>query len=667
MDFVTIDNDVAGVEYIKASEEDSPWGGATIQDSLVVGHTKLRDVGSYSFIAKTSDQSTCTKYGIHLPYSSRLTISNVTLINFDEPTCTAFGTCAHCKPNDGGAFVRVQKLNLVNATNLVSFPFQHASVLVDIDGSLTGYSGGSVLPAMGTLLDPNICRPRPEMSLGEMPGVVCKRGRFAAVKWNAVTPTYIKGKNAFFTNRHGGRDVVNYREKAKSVKKGYTGILPLNSDIVDGPITLSFDLSDQLTNISYMMSVFDLEDGDYVYLRHQFKHQPDFFTTTSSKHNRTTGLPDPLVDGHGSWTYGNDDDSETGSSKNMTYLISGRGNNVAQPLDKLINYRVYRCFYDGCQIPTRAPLPDINANGTSRRLWSVASDWNTTAGMQSSGNESSKSTIPRDGDDVTIQSYWWMMVDVANIVVNRLYVDGILEFNGTMNHHLKANIILVRGRLIAGWPNKPVLHSVTISLVGDHDSPDLPIANGPNVGSKSIGVFGALQLYGHIPNTTWSRLSTTLFEGEARIKLVDKVDWKVSDEIVISTSDYEPRHAEKFTIKSIMQYPEDNKEKKGSVIYLNRSANYMHSAYTFSLPPKETPSNTSSWEMSAKVALITRNIRIEGLDDPAGSLTKQSFGCRVLVGSYSENGALYKGNAQLSGVHFSHCGQLGWTEPHDPR
>ena len=68
-----------------------------------------------------------------------------------------------------------------------------------------------------------------------------------------------------------------------------------------------------------------------------------------------------------------------------------------------------------------------------------------------------------------------------------------------------------------------------------------------------------------------------------------------------------------------------------------------------------------------KVGLITRNIRIEGADEPAGSLQDQSFGCRVLVSKYTRDGIVYKGRARFSEVQFSNCGQLGYTEKYDPR
>jgi len=113
----------------------------------------------------------------------------------------------------------------------------------------------------------------------------------------------------------------------------------------------------------------------------------------------------------------------------------------------------------------------------------------------------------------------------------------------------------------------------------------------------------------------------------------------------------EPRETEKFTIQSI----------SGDQITLDRAATYNHTSF------RETI-NGYDVHMTAKVGLLTRNIRIEGADEPAGSLEDQSFGCRVLVGSYDAGGGLmYTGKAQFRGVQFSNCGQLGHTESYDPR
>lgn len=605
-----------------------------IKDSLIVGHSLLRNISSYDVV--TSDQSRCTLNGIWLPYSSRLTVSNVTFVNFDEDRCRVFGTCAHCKFNDGGAIVRTSNLTLLNSPNLIAFPFPGSTLIEDQDGTLTGFAGGSVLPEMA-ILDPEVCRTRPDVSLGSTLGVVCKHGRYAKVAWNSVYPTSTVGKNAYFENEFG-RYKVSFRAKAKSFANGYTAFLPTNTG---APIELSFENSAQLTNISYKMAIYELQSGDFVYLKHLFKQQPDYFSTTHGFNNRTVGqIPDPWANKHGSWFFDPD-------SRNMTFLISGKGNQAEQPSPKFIDYRVYRCFYENCQAPTRAPLPSGKPNAT--RKWSVSADWRGAP----EGFGGADGNIPKDNDDVMINSDWWMIVDMTSpLTLNRLYVDGVLEFDANLNHQVKANLIFVRGILRAGWPNKPILNNVYIGLMGDHGSPDLPLSNGPNVGAKAFGVFGLLHLHGKKHNIHWTRLARNLTKSENLLRLAEAVDWEPGQEIIITTSDFESRHAEKFIIKTI--------SKDNLTIELDRSANYTHSAFRSTI-------NGYLVNMSAKVALLSRNIRIEGLDEPAGSLTAQSFGCRVLVGAYTQDGILYSGNAQLSEVQFKHCGQLGWSETYDPR
>jgi len=307
VDFITLDNDIAGIEYIQADAVDSPWGGAMVRDSLIIGHSKLRDIGSYDI--RTSDQANCTRNGIHLPLSARLTVSNVTLVNFDEDVCVTFGACAHCKPDDGGAIVRFNKLKMVNSPNRVRFPFQHASALMDEDGTLTGHTGGSIVPNMGTL-DPTVCTPDPASSKG-IQGVVCSKGEYAQMRFNNIRPNSISEKDAFLENTYG-KDMIFFRKKAKKLKLGWTALVPLNDTF-----TFSFKNSTQFTNISYFMELKEVGPKDYFYLKHIFKQNPDHFSTVPSKQQKNTmQLPVPAKHQHGDWFY---------EKQALTYLISGKG------------------------------------------------------------------------------------------------------------------------------------------------------------------------------------------------------------------------------------------------------------------------------------------------------------------------------------------------------
>lgn len=133
---------------------------------------------------------------------------------------------------------------------------------------------------------------------------------------------------------------------------------------------------------------------------------------------------------------------------------------------------------------------------------------------------------------------------------------------------------------------------------------------------------------------------------------------------------------------------------------------------TFCLPAGESHSvagTTMSYTLAADVALLTRNIKIIGQEYP--KMMEESFGARLLVGTYSWAGIDYKGlikiiasfilnivfvnllfvfkccifqhtlclymlmfvfpkktgQAHISNVEFYHSGQEGWIDSSDPR
>lgn len=450
-----------------------------IKDSLIVGHSELRDIGSYQ--VKISTQSRCTKTGIMLPFSARLTVSNVTMVNFDESGCISFGTCAHCKPFDGAAIIRMNKLNLIKSPNLVTFPYNHASVIEDEDGTLSGHKNGRVLPFMN-ILDRSKCPTRDSVSFG-VPGAVCEAGAtFAKIAWNSMKPSSIDEKDAYFCNKHGC-DTVIWRKKTKSgFMKGYTSLIPINDTL-----TLTFQNSTHFTNISYSMGVTELGPYDHLHLKHMFKQTPDYFTTTGARWNNTGEFPLASKYAHGRWNWEKE-------IKNLTYLVDGQGNSALQPVQKNINLRVYRCFYEKCIVPTPPPAPK-GRPATGTREWSKANDWEGAV----EGFGGHNKVLPKAGEDVMINSDWWMIVDTAIPKLKRLYIYGTLEIPPGMDHKIQAEIILIsglNGNLIVGWPDKPMVNNVIISLLGNHDTKDLVMPKGPVLGAKALGVFGRMQLFG---------------------------------------------------------------------------------------------------------------------------------------------------------------------------
>ena len=136
--------------------------------------------------------------------------------------------------------------------------------------------------------------------------------------------------------------------------------------------------------------------------------------------------------------------------------------------------------------------------------------------------------------------------------------------------------------------------------------------------------------------------------GANTITLQEPVDWKAGEEIVIASTSYEPTEAEKHIISAV------SSDKK--TLTLTEALKFKHLGDTH---------KTGNWEytLAAEVGLLTRNIVIEGAEDAKGSLSKQSYGCRVLVGRRYDK----VGRGRIENAAFKHCGQEGWTDFYDPR
>ena len=174
-----------------------------------------------------------------------------------------------------------------------------------------------------------------------------------------------------------------------------------------------------------------------------------------------------------------------------------------------------------------------------------------------------------------------------------------------------------------------------------------------NLGAKVFGGAGGLQIHGCQIRTTWSTLKNTLMVGDSSITVDGDVsEWKVGDEIAVATTDYEQRHTEYFSIGAI----------SGQVLTLSATASYRH------LGTSTTQTNKLGryFDQGAEVALLTRNVVIDGSDGADGI-----FGGRILITGFSqENGGnTYKrqGYGQFSFVEFKGMGQYGYSSYDDLR
>jgi len=170
---------------------------------------------------------------------------------------------------------------------------------------------------------------------------------------------------------------------------------------------------------------------------------------------------------------------------------------------------------------------------------------------------------------------------------------------------------------------------------------------------------------------TWTRLAEDAIQGSDVIVVAGDVGWAVGDQIVIAPSEYEPDEAEVRTITEV----------SARRITIDRALDHDHVTYNFldqserigSHDPEDGDLDTQYWwgnggQMSPEVGLLSRNIVIQGGEDPSEPLEHHHYGCRVLVGRYIDSfGDTHVGRTQIDSVELRYCGQGGYFSPRDPR
>ncbi len=154
--------------------------------------------------------------------------------------------------------------------------------------------------------------------------------------------------------------------------------------------------------------------------------------------------------------------------------------------------------------------------------------------------------MPKAGDKVSIASGKEVVLDVSPPPLNGLHVEGKLTFADKKDLELTTEWIMVHGELDIGSEAKPFTHKATITLTDNVKSEEMA-----GMGDRGIMLSGGtLNLHGDTTNT-WTKLASTAEAGSTSIQVLDAKGWKVGDEIVLASTDYNPRQAERRTISAI--------------------------------------------------------------------------------------------------------------------
>jgi cell migration-inducing and hyaluronan-binding protein len=228
--------------------------------------------------------------------------------------------------------------------------------------------------------------------------------------------------------------------------------------------------------------------------------------------------------------------------------------------------------------------------------------------------------VPAAGDEVTIARDIDMVLDVTPPALRSLTVDGKLTFSNERDLELVTDWIYLRGgELHIGEEGKPYTRQASITLTDKVPGEDIN-----TMGDRGIMLMrGTLSLHGDRQHT-WSKLTKTAEKGSTRIEVLDASGWRTGDEIVLASTDFDPRQAERRTITAI----------NGNSLTLDKPLEYMHfGEITFGVDER------------GEVGLLTRNIRIQASEDADSNY----FGGHIM--------AMAGSRMQVSGVELSRMGQ----------
>ncbi|XP_036624228.1 fibrocystin [Trichosurus vulpecula] len=564
---------------------------SSITDSLLFGHC-------------ASEGSPCMSVGIKTPKRQELLVSKTTFVNFDRNSCIAIRTCSSCYRGQGGFTVKTEQLKFLNSPNRVAFPFPHAAIMEDLDGSVSGNKGSYLLASaenlasscqvnqsfgqtvQGSVCGPDIIFHRMSIGLAEAPDI-------------AYDLTVIDSRNQSTT--------INFVYDTLSNLYGWMALL-LDQDTY----SLRFEAPWINIALQYSATFDNFTSGNYLLVVHKdLQPYADILVMCGTRIGQSLlSPPSATHDKACDWFF----NRQLGE---LTYLVSGEGQ---VQLTLLVKEGV---------IPT-TPVPSVVPESILK--WSHPTTWRDVEEGWGGYNH----TTPAPGDDVVILPNKTILVDTDLPFLKGLYILGTLEFPVNRSNVLSvACIIVAGGELKVGTFSEPLQKGQTLLIqLQASEGVYCDRLDGINIAPGTIGVYGKVQLHSAYPRKAWTHLAADIASGNERILVEDAVDWRPQDKIVLSSSSYEPHEAEILIVKEVM----------GKNIRIHEFLSHRHLGSSHSMEDGRHIS------LAAEVGLLTRNIKIQP-DVPCGG--------RMIVGSFQKpNGEEFSGTLQLSNVEIQNFGSL---------
>jgi hypothetical protein len=227
--------------------------------------------------------------------------------------------------------------------------------------------------------------------------------------------------------------------------------------------------------------------------------------------------------------------------------------------------------------------------------------------------------VPAAGEKVTIAKDKQVILDVNTPALGGVTVEGKLSFADNADVELTTEWVMIHGELAIGTEAKPHTRKATITLTDNVKEESMM-----GMGDRGIMISGGtLNLHGDRKHT-WTKLAATAEAGATSIQVLDAKGWRVGDEIVLASTDFNPRQAERRTISAI----------QGNTITLDKKLDYMHfGRITFDIDER------------GEVGMLTRNIKVQASADAEQSF----FGGHIM--------AMVTSKVFVDGVELNRMGQ----------
>src|SRR3984893_14870465 len=233
--------------------------------------------------------------------------------------------------------------------------------------------------------------------------------------------------------------------------------------------------------------------------------------------------------------------------------------------------------------------------------------------------------VPAKDALVTITKDMNVVMDVSPMPLHGLTIEGKLSFADDKDLELTTEWIMVHGELEIGTEAKPHTKKATITLTDNVKDEDISGVGGTTdrVDRGIMLMGGTLNLHGS-EKSTWTKLAKTAEAGSTSLEVLSAADWKAGEEIVLASTDFDPRQAERRTIRSI----------RGNTITLDKKLDYMHfGRITFDVDER------------GEVGMLSRNIVIQASPDADQTL----FGGHIM--------AMLGSKMFVDGVELNRMGQ----------